>query len=93
MRGLEALMYRKPAPPARYAQPDHALIPQELKRKGVTLQLRWEEYEKAQARARTVTASSACTNTSTAPGSPDRCARSTAPGRRCSSTTAATPSR
>ena len=38
--GLEALMYRKPAPPARYAQPDYALIHQELKRKGVTLQLR-----------------------------------------------------
>jgi len=45
--GLEALMYRKPAPPDRYAQPDYALIHQELKRKGVTLQLLWEEYEKA----------------------------------------------
>ena len=32
--GLEALMYRKPAPPARYAQPDYAVIHQELKRKG-----------------------------------------------------------
>jgi transposase len=28
-------------------QPDYALIHQELKRKGVTLQLLWEEYEKA----------------------------------------------
>jgi transposase len=45
--GLEALMYRKPAPPARYAQPDYAVVHQELKRKGVTLQLLWEEYEKA----------------------------------------------
>ena len=40
-------MYRKPAPPERYAQPDYAVIHQELKRKGVTLQLLWEEYEKA----------------------------------------------
>ena len=45
--GLEALLYRKAAPPERYAQPDYALIHQELKRKGVTLQLLWEEYEKA----------------------------------------------
>ena len=45
--GLEGLMYRKPAPPERYAQPDYAVIHQELKRKGVTLQLLWEEYEKA----------------------------------------------
>jgi transposase len=44
---LEALMYRQAAPPERYAQPDYALIHQELKRKGVTLQLLWEEYEKA----------------------------------------------
>ena len=28
--GLEALMYRKPAPPERYAQPDYAVIHQEL---------------------------------------------------------------
>jgi transposase len=45
--GLEALMYRKPAPPERYAQPDYALMHQELKREGVTLQLLWEDYEKA----------------------------------------------
>lgn len=45
--GLEALMYRKAAAPERCAQPDYALIHQELKRKGVTLQLLWEEYEKA----------------------------------------------
>src|ERR1700721_2640128 len=45
--GLEALMYRKPASPERYAQPDYALMHQELKRKGVTLQLLWEDYEKA----------------------------------------------
>lgn len=43
--GLEALMYRKAAPPDRYAQPDYALIHQELKRKGVTLQLLWDEYQ------------------------------------------------
>ena len=31
-------------PVAAYAPPDYALIHQELKRKGVTLQLLWEEY-------------------------------------------------
>ena len=44
---LEALLYRIAASPARYAQPDYAVIHQELKRKGVTLALLWEEYEKA----------------------------------------------
>src|ERR1700728_710503 len=45
--GLEGLMYRKPAPAERYAQPDYAVVHQELKRRGATLQLLWEEYEKA----------------------------------------------
>jgi hypothetical protein len=45
--GLEALMYRKAAPPDRYAQPEYTVIHQELKRKGVTLPLLWEEYQKA----------------------------------------------
>jgi hypothetical protein len=44
---LKALLYRKDAPPDRSAQPDYAVIHQELKRKGGTLQLLWEEYEKA----------------------------------------------
>ncbi len=44
--GLEALMYRKMASPERYTAPDCAVIHQELKRKGVTLQLLWEEYQK-----------------------------------------------
>ena len=42
---LEALLF-PPMPRARssYAVPDFAVIHQELKRKGVTLQLLWEEY-------------------------------------------------
>ena len=42
---LEALLF-PPAPKSRssYAVPDFAVIHQELKRKGVTLQLLWEEY-------------------------------------------------
>jgi transposase len=42
---LEALLF-PPPPRARssYAPPDFAVIHQELKRKGVTLQLLWEEY-------------------------------------------------
>ena len=38
-------MYRKMASPERYTAPDCAVIHQELKRKGVTLQLLWEEYQ------------------------------------------------
>jgi hypothetical protein len=44
---LEALLYAQAAPHREYALPDYALIHQELKRKGVTLQLLWEEYEAA----------------------------------------------
>jgi transposase len=44
---LEALLYAQAATREHYAQPDYAVIHQELKRKGVTLQLLWEEYEKA----------------------------------------------
>ena len=45
---LEALLFpRTPLGVVRYAEPDLARIHQELKRKGVTLQLLWEEYEEA----------------------------------------------
>ena len=46
--GLEALLFAQAsAPLAIYAAPDFAHIHQELKRKGVTLQLLWEEYHAA----------------------------------------------
>lgn len=41
---LEALLYPARTPPARFAEPDYFQIHQELKRKGVTLQLLWAEY-------------------------------------------------
>jgi transposase len=41
---LEALLFRQAAPREHYAEPDFAYVHQELKRKGVTLQLLWEEY-------------------------------------------------
>jgi len=44
---LEAMLYRQAAPRREYAQPNYALMHQELKRKGMTLQLLWEEYEAA----------------------------------------------
>ena len=45
---LEALLFpHAPARATSYADPDFALIHQELKRKGVTLQLLWEEYRAA----------------------------------------------
>jgi transposase len=45
---LEARLYRPAVPrAARHLEPDYALIHQELKRPGVTLQLLWEEYSRA----------------------------------------------
>jgi transposase len=44
---LEAMLYVQAAPRREYAQADYALLHQELKRKGVTLQLLWEEYAAA----------------------------------------------
>jgi len=41
---LEQLLFPAPKPPARFAEPDFFQIHQELKRKGVTLQLLWGEY-------------------------------------------------
>ena len=41
---LEASLFRTQAAPSQYTQPDYPKIHQELKRKGVTLQLLWAEY-------------------------------------------------
>ena len=45
--GLEALLFHQAAPCEPYAQPDFGAMHQELKRKGVTLQLLWEEHQAA----------------------------------------------
>lgn len=42
---LERRLLGKPTGPAIYAQPDYGRIHQELRRKGVTLTLLWEEYQ------------------------------------------------
>lgn len=42
--GLEARLFRRQAPAARYVEPDYPRLHQELKRKGITLQLLWAEY-------------------------------------------------
>ena len=91
---LEGLLFRQPAPREHYAQPDFPHVHQELKRKGVTLQLLWEEYH--------ASARGACLPIQpilralppvSAAALRARCARCTGPARNCSSTTAATPSR
>src|ERR1700742_5128281 len=41
---LGSLLYRQAAARSSYVPPDYARIHQELKRKGVTLQLLWEEH-------------------------------------------------
>jgi transposase len=49
---LEARLYRPAVPrSARHLEPDYAHIHQELKRPGVTLQLLWEEYARANEQA------------------------------------------
>jgi transposase len=49
---LEARLFAPPvARASRHLEPDYALIHQELKRPGVTLQLLWEEYRRANAQA------------------------------------------
>ena len=46
--GLEKLLYRQAvAREPTFAEPDYALVHQELKKKGVTLTLLWEEYLQA----------------------------------------------
>lgn len=42
---LERRLMGKPTGPAAYAQPDYGRIHQELRRKGMTLTLLWEEYQ------------------------------------------------
>jgi transposase len=44
---LEAMLYTQATPSSRYAPPGYARVHQELMRKGVTLQLLWEEYAAA----------------------------------------------
>ena len=46
--GLEALLFKQAAPREHYAAPDWAHVHQELQRRGVTLQLLWEEYRTTQ---------------------------------------------
>ena len=41
---LEALLFPAKSPPAEFEQPDCPQMHQELRRKGVTLQLLWSEY-------------------------------------------------
>ena len=49
---LEARLFQPAVPrQARHLEPDYAYIHQELKRAGVTLQLLWEEYARANAQA------------------------------------------
>jgi len=42
---LEQLLLAKPAKPSAYVLPDYGRIHQELRRKGMTLMLLWEEYQ------------------------------------------------
>ena len=76
---LEAQLFRSAgAPAAGHVAPDFAHTHQELKRKGVTLTLLWEEYSAAHPLTRaapTATASSASTTGSFASRSSARCVK------------------
>jgi hypothetical protein len=69
---------------------DLPFVHRELRRKGVTLQLLWQEYLEATPGSRpTGTRSSASTTTTMRPRCGARCARCIGPARSCSSTTPA----
>ncbi|WP_293675271.1 hypothetical protein [Thiolapillus sp.] len=90
---LEALLFPAQEKPQRYVPPDCFQIHQELKRKGVTLQLLWAEYvARYETQAYRYSRFCACT----ASGGISRsvaCASCTRPARRRSSTTVAPLSR
>jgi transposase len=91
---LEARLYRRPWPgPATSSHPTSALVHQELKRPGVTLQLLWEEYAAANALAYKYT--SFCVKYRAWAKALKRSMRQThmGPARSCSSTTPARPCR
>ena len=81
----------QPAPVKRLTL-DFTYIHQELKRKGVTRLLLWEEYAAAHPATVTATRSSACSTANGVGASSSRCAKCIAPVRSCSSITAARPS-
>ena len=70
----------------QFAVPDFGAIHRELRRKGVTLQLLWEEY-RAEAQGVPYSRSRFCERTSSRQRLAARCDRSTSPARNCSSTT------
>ena len=87
--GLEALLFRQAAACEQYEPPDFARIHQELERKGVTLQLLWEDIGRRTASEPTPTASFA--RSTGFCYSPARSMRQVIErARSCSSTTAAT---
>jgi len=98
---LERRLLAASQPATSYARPDYGRIHQELRRKGVTLMLLWEEHcaqvsdehDPAPRSSPGATRSSARTTANSPSGSSARCARSTAPAKSCSSTMLAPPSR
>ena len=74
--------------PARQL-PDPATMRRELRRKGVTLQLLWQEYREAHPEGYGYTQFCEHYRPLGETAAPDACARSTGPGSGCSSTTPA----
>jgi hypothetical protein len=86
---LEAQLY-PPAAPSNQTrpEPDWPVMHRELRRKGVTLDLLWQEY-KPNTRPAIATAASAPSTVSGSGGSRSACARRIPRARNCSSTTPA----
>ena len=59
---LERLLLVAPQKPRDHVQPDYGLIHQELRRKGMTLMLLWEEYRADNAQSQTYAYSQFCDN-------------------------------
>ena len=86
---LEECLFPPVVTVREFAMPDCAHIHQELKRKGVTLMLLWEEYQNPVQAKPTSMRSSACIIANTAAASNSPCARPTRLVRNCLSTTVA----
>jgi len=90
---LERRLLVAPQKPRNHVQPDYGRLHQELRRKGMTLMLLWEEYRAEHADRQTYAYSSSATTIGVSPGSSSaRCGRFTAQARSCSSITPAPPS-
>ena len=91
---LERRLLVVPERPRTQVQPDYGRVHHELRRKGMTLMLLWEEYQADHVDSHTTATLNIARNTGSLPnGSNVRCGKFIAPARNCSSISPAPPLR